>query len=112
MTDIYKDRRFKESPWEMSIQGSGGKTITVDTTWGTATFTSLSTALFEDPYGENDDISADALSGSTTASGQVITTASIDGSELTEGTMYRLEVTATMSEGNVENFWGEFKATR
>jgi len=110
MTNIYKDRRFKESPWEQSIQEDRVYTVTVPTTWGTATFTSLSCALFEDPNGDNTTRTSTMLTGSTTASGQVITTQKVTG--LTVSFDYRLEVLFTTSEGDDLVAWGIIKATR
>ena len=96
MSDI---REFKESPFYQGADEQIAYLVTVPTSWGTADFSSITNALYEDPDGENDDVSATKLSGSTTASSQVITTKLVK--SLTAGTKYRLEVKWTSSESNV-----------
>ena len=110
MTDIYKDRRFKESPWEQSAQETKAYTVTIPTTWGTATLSSITCALYEDPETDNTDRSSTMLTGSASASGQVITTQNVTG--LTEGEEYRLEVKFTTSEGDILVAWGIIRAGR
>ena len=96
MSDI---REFKESPFYQGADEEIAYVPTVPTSWGTATFTSLSSVLYEDPDGTNTDVSDTKLSGSTAASSQVITTPLVK--SLTAGTKYRLEVKWTSSESNV-----------
>ena len=91
-------REFKESPFYQGEDESPAYKVTVPTSWGTATFTSLSSALYEDPDGDDTDRTSTMLSGSTTASSQVITTPQVTG--LTKGLKYRLEVKFTTSESN------------
>jgi hypothetical protein len=110
MTDIFKDRRFKESPWEQSIQEGIVYTVTIPTTWGTSDFSTISCALWEDPNGTNTDRSSTMLTGSASSSGQVITTQKVTG--LTVDKDYRFEVKFTTSEGNTEVGWGIIRATR
>ena len=92
-------REFKESPFDQGSNEQIAYKITVPTSWGTATLSSLTSVLYEDPDGANTDVSATKISGSTTASGQVITTGLVK--LLTAGTKYRLEVKWTSSESNV-----------
>ena len=92
-------REFKESPFYQGSDEQIAYVLTVPTSWGTATFASLSSVLYEDPDGDNTDVTATSLSGSTTASSQVITTPVVK--SLTAGTKYRLEVKWTSSESNV-----------
>ena len=92
-------REFKESPFYQGADEQIAYLLTVPTSWGTATLASITNALYEDPAGENDDVSATKLSGSTTATGQVITTMLVK--SLTAGTKYRLDVKWTSSESNV-----------
>ena len=92
-------REFKESPFYQGTDEVLAYTFTVPTSWGTASLTSLSSVLYEDPDGDNTDKTTTMLSGSTTASSQVITTPAVTG--LTAGLKYRLEVKWTSSEGNV-----------
>ena len=110
MTDIYKDRRFKESPWEMGAHESIAFPITIPTTWGTGTFTSITCALYEDPNSTNTNRSSTMLSGTASSSGQTITTQKVTG--LTVGYDYRLEVTFTTVEGNVMEAWGIIRCGR
>ena len=91
-------REFKESPFEQGEDEVIAYKVTVPTTWGTATFTSLSSKIYEDPDGDNTDKTASMLSGSTSASGQVITTPAVTG--LTVGKKYRLEIKWDSSEGD------------
>jgi len=92
-------REFKESPFYQGEDEEVPYSVTVPTSWGTADFSNLTNTLYEDPDGENDDVSATKLSGSTTASSQVITTPLVQ--LLTTGTKYRLDVKFTPSEGGV-----------
>ena len=92
-------REFKESPFHQGEDEKPAYVVTVPTSWGTATFTSLSSVLYEDPDGDNTDKTSTMLSGSTTASSQVVTTPVVTG--LTAGLKYRLEVKWTSSESNV-----------
>ena len=92
-------REFKESPFYQGEDEQLAHKVTVPTSWGTATLTSLSSVLYEDPDGDNTDVTSTSLSGSTTASSQVITTPVVK--SLTAGTKYRLEVKWTSSESNV-----------
>ena len=92
-------REFKESPFYQGTDEQIAYKVTVPTSWGTADFTSITNTLYEDPDGDNTDVSATKLSGETTASGQVITTKLVK--SLTAGTKYRLEVKFTGSENNV-----------
>jgi hypothetical protein len=110
MTDIYKDRRFKESPWEQGADEAIAYTITVPTTWGTGTFTSITCALYEDPNVANTNRSLTMLTGSASSSGQTITTQKVTG--LTVGYDYRLEVKFTTVEGNVLEAWGIIRCGR
>ena len=96
MSDI---REFKESPFYQGTDEQIAYKVTVPTSWGTADFTSITNTLYEDPDGTNTDVSETKLSGSTTASSQVITTKLVK--SLTAGTKYRLEVKWTSSESNV-----------
>ena len=84
--------------------------ITIPTTWGTETFTNIVNTLYEDPEGDNDDVSDTKLSGVSTSSNQVITTQSVG--SLTAGTDYRLEVKFDTSEGNTMEFYMIIKAVR
>lgn len=110
MTDIYKDRRFKEGPWEQGADEAIAYTLTVPTTWGTSDFSSIACKLYEDPNGDNTDRSSTMLTGSASSSGQVITTQTVTG--LTESYDYRLEVKFTTSEGNTVEAWGLIRAGR
>jgi len=93
-------REWKESPFYHGANEQIAYTLTVPTSWGTASLTNLTNTLYEDPDGANTDVSATKLSGSTTASGQVITTKVII--SLTAGKKYRLDVQFDTSEGNQE----------
>lgn len=110
MTDIYKDRRLKESPWEQGADEAIAYTVTVPTTWGTSDFSSITCKLEEDPNNTNTDRSSTMLTGSASSSGQVITTQTVTG--LTKGYDYRLEVKFTTSEGNTVEAWGIIRAGR
>jgi len=90
--------KLKESPFPVSALETAAIVATVPTSWGTATLTSLSSTLYEDPDGANTDRTATMLTGSTTASGQVITTAALTG--LTAGLKYRIDVVFTTDEGD------------
>lgn len=92
-------REFKESPFYQGADEKVSHVLTTPTSWGTATLASLSSVLYEDPDGDNTDVTSSKLSGSTTASGQVITTPLVQ--LLTAGKKYRLEVKWTSSESNV-----------
>ncbi len=91
-------REFKESPFGQGADEKIAYVLTVPTSWGTATLTGLSSVLWEDPDGDNTDVSETKLSGSTTASGQVITTPLVR--LLTAGKKYRLDVKFDPSESN------------
>jgi len=106
----YKDRRIKESPFEQGADESIAYAITIPTSWGTSTLSSLSVKLYEDPNSTNTDRSSTMLSGSASASGQVITTPLVTG--LTQNYDYRLEVKFTSSEGNTLECWGIIRCTR
>ena len=110
MTYIYKDRQFKESPWEQGADEAVVYTVTIPTSWGTATLTSITCKLYEDPGNANTDRSATMLTGSASASGQVITTQKVTG--LTVDMDYRLEVKFTTAEGNVLEAWGIIRCGR
>ena len=110
MADRYKDRQFNESPWEQGANEEVKHPITIPTTWGTSSFTNITCTLYEDPSGDNTDVSSTKLSGTASASGQVITTQTISG--LTAGTDYRLVVKFTASEGNVLEGWGIIRGTQ
>lgn len=103
-------REFKESPFYQGEDEILVYIVTVPTSWGTAVFTSLSAALFEDPNGEDVDETATMLSGATTASGQVITTPAVTG--LTKGKKYRLEVKWKSSENNTLEAYAIINAIR
>ncbi len=92
-------REFKESPFYQGADEQIAYVLTVPTSWGTSGFTSITNTLYEDPDDANTDVSATKLSGSTTASAQVITTKLVK--SLTAGTKYRLEVKWTSSESNI-----------
>ena len=92
-------REFKESPFYQGADEEVAYKLTVPTSWGTSSLTSLSSMLYEDPDGDNTDVTSTKITGSTTASGQVITTGLVK--LLTAGTKYRLEVKFTSSESNV-----------
>ena len=92
-------REFKESPFYQGADEQIAYVLTVPTSWGTSNLTSLTSVLYEDPDDTNTDVTATKISGSTTASGQVITTGLVK--SLTAGTKYRLEVKFTSSESNV-----------
>ena len=92
-------REFKESPFYQGADEQIAYLVTVPTSWGTADFSNLTNTMYKDPDGDNTDVSATNLSGSTTATGQVITTQLVK--SLTAGTKYRLEVKWTSSESNV-----------
>ena len=110
MTDIYKNRRFKESPWEQGADEAIAYTITVPTSWGTGAFTSITCKLYEDPNVTNTDRSTTMLSGSASSTGQGITTQKVTG--LTVGYDYRLEVKFTSTEGNILEAWGIIRCGR
>lgn len=93
-------REWKESPFYQGADETIAYTLTVPTSWGTATLSSITCTLYQDPDNANTDISATKLSGSASASGQVITTKAVFG--LTAGVKYRYEVKWTTSEGNIE----------
>lgn len=92
-------REVKESPFEQGVDETIAYKITVPTSWGTATLSSLSSKLYQDPDGVNTDVTATKMTGTTTASGQVITTPAISG--LADGEVYRLETKFTSSEGDI-----------
>ena len=92
-------REFKESPFYQGTDEQIAYLVTVPTSWGTASLTSITCTLYEDPDDANTDVTATKTSGSATASGQVITTKLVK--SLTAGTKYRLEVKWTSSESNV-----------
>lgn len=104
------DREIKESPFEQGTEERVAYKVTVPTSWGTSPLTSLSVKLYEDPEGLMTDVSATKLSGSATASGQVITTPLVI--SLTEGTTYRMEVKFTVSEGDTLECWGTIVGKR
>jgi hypothetical protein len=110
MTDVYKDRVFKESPWEQGADEAIVYTVTIPTTWGTSSLTSITCKLYEDPNVTNTDRTATMLTGSASATGQVITTQKVTG--LTVGYDYRLEVKFTTSEGNTLEAWGIIRCGR
>lgn len=110
MTYVFKNRIFRESPWEQGADEGVVYTVTIPTTWGTAALTSITCKLYEDPNGTNTDRSATMLTGSASASGQVITTQRIAG--LTVDMDYRLEVKFTTAEGNVLEAWGIIRCGR
>lgn len=91
-------REWKESPLSQGADETIAYAVTVPTSWGTSAFSGITNALYEDPDNTNTDVSATKLSGSASASGQVITTKAVYG--LTAGTKYRMEVKWTSSEGN------------
>ena len=103
-------RMIVESPVYQGEDETIAYSITVPTSWGTSDFSSISCILFEDPEGDNDDVSATKLSGSASASGQVITTKAVTG--LTAATDYRLDVKFTSSEGNILECYMIIKAVR
>lgn len=92
-------REFKESPFYQGADEQIAYVLTVPTSWGTATLSSIVITLYEDPDDANTDVSETKLSGIASASGQVITTELVK--SLTAGTKYRLEVKFTSSESNV-----------
>ena len=92
-------REFKESPFYQGADEQIAYLVTVPTSWGTASLTSITCTLYEDPDDANTDVTATKTSGSATASGQVITTKLVK--SLTAGTKYGLEVKWTSSESNV-----------
>ena len=96
----YKDRRFKESPIDQGADESIAYLLTVPTTWGTASFSSITCKLYSDPNGDNTDVSSTTLTGSASSSGQVITTKAVTG--LTAGLKYRLDVVFDTSEGDTQ----------
>jgi len=110
MTDIYKNRRFKESPWEQGVDEVIAYTVTVPTSWGTGAFTSITCKLYEDPNVTNTDRSSTMLSGSASSTGQGITLQKVTG--LTVGYDYRLEVKFTSTEGNILEAWGIIRCGR
>ena len=107
---ITNKRRIKESPIDQGVDESIAYKITIPTSWGTATLSSIACKLYEDPNGTNTDRSSTMLTGSASASGQVITTQLVTG--LTVDYDYRLEVKFTSSEGNILECWAIIRATR
>jgi len=103
-------RAVNGSPFYQGEDEIIARGVTVPTTWGTATFSNIANKLYEDPEGDNTDVSATNLSGVSTASGQVITTQSVG--SLTAGTDYRLEVKFDTSEGNTMEFYMIIKCVR
>ena len=92
-------REFKESPFEQGEDEEAAYKLTVPTSWGTSSLTSIVITLYENPDDANTDVTESKTSGSASASGQVITTKLVK--SLTDGTKYRLEVKFTTSESNV-----------
>ena len=92
-------REFKESPFYQGADEEIAYKLTVPTSWGTSNLTSIVITLYEDPDGDNTDVTSTKTSGSASASGQVIMTKLVE--SLTAGTKYRLEVKFTSSESNV-----------
>ena len=92
-------REFKESPFYQGADEQVAYLVTVPTSWGTATLSSIVITLYEDPDDTNTDVTSTKTSGRASASGQVITTKLVK--SLTAGTKYRLEVKWTSSENNV-----------
>ena len=92
-------REFIESPFDQGADEQIAYVVTVPTSWGTSTLSSITCKLYSDPDGTNTDVSATSLSGTASATGQVITTQLVK--SLTAGVKYRLEVKFTSSEGNV-----------
>lgn len=91
-------REFKESPFYQGTDEIIAYKVTVPTSWGTSDFSSLSSKIYSVVGETYTDTTSTNLSGSTTASGQVITTPLVQ--TLTDGTKYRLEVKWVSSEGN------------
>ncbi len=110
MTTVTKGRRIRESPFEQGTDEIVAYKITIPTTWGTATLSAITCKLYEDPNTTNTDKSSTMLTGSASASGQVITTQAVTG--LTVDHDYRLEVKFTSSEGNTLECWCLIRATR
>ena len=92
-------REFKESPFTQGSDEQIAYKVTVPTSWGTATLSSITCTLYEDPDGDNTDVSSTKTSGTASATGQVITTKVVK--SLTAGKKYRLEVKFTTSESNI-----------
>ena len=103
-------RQWKQSPFYQGVDEQVSYLITVPTSWGTADFSNLANTLYEDPDGTNLDVSSTKLTGSASASSNVITTQRVTG--LTDGTKYRLETKFTTSENNVQECWGIIYAQR
>jgi len=103
-------RAVNGSPFYQGEDETIARSVTVPTTWGTATLSNITNKLYEDPEGDNTDRSGTMLSGSSTASGQVITTQAVTG--LTAGLDYRLEVKFDTSEGNTMEFYMIIKCVR
>ena len=103
-------REVKESPFDQGADEQIAYVITVPTSWGTASFTSISCKLYEDPDDANADVSSTKLADSASATGQVITTQTVK--SLTAGKKYRLEVKWTTSEGNIVEAYAIIYAQR
>lgn len=106
------DREWKESPVDQGADEQVAYAITVPTSWGSAPFTSLSSKIFSyyPPTQWYTDVTSTNMTGSTTASGQVITTPVVTG--LTAGTRYRIETKFTTSESNVVECWAWIDGTK
>jgi hypothetical protein len=107
---IAKGRRIRESPFEQGADEIAAYKITIPTNWGTATLSAIACKLYEDPNTTNTDRSSTMLTGSASASGQVITTQAVSG--LTVDKDYRLDVKFTSSEGNTLECWALIRCTR
>ena len=103
-------RAFVESPVYQGENETIAYVATIPTSWGTAPLTSITCTLYEDPEGDDTDRSSTMLSGSSSASGQVITCKAVTG--LTKELDYRLNVKFTTSEGNIHEPYLIIKAVR
>jgi len=104
------ERQVNESPFTMGSNEEIAFSVTIPTSWGTANFSDLSVALFEDPFDDNTDVTSTKLSGSASASGQVITTPVVK--SLTAGQQYWLSIRFDTSEGNQVSCYAIIEAER
>jgi len=97
-------REFKESPW---VQGEGESKAYTWTTTIWATSPGSVTVTLKDETENGKDVSSTNLTGSSSAVGDVITTANVY--NLTKGHRYRLEI-SFVAGGNIYEGYGFIEA--
>ena len=104
-------REWKESPFDQGEDETIPYAWTCPTTWGTASFTSLSATLKQRAADGSWAAASGGASvtGTLSASGQVFSGVAVTG--LTDGTTYRLEYKGTSSEGGIIESYAIINAT-